>query len=359
MTPEEIREVEVRTIGGNVIVMKQQLAQEGNGLIIELTARPETRFYLHHYRLGDSNPVNLLLEGNREYKMEAWNETRLSIAVSFPKPGADVFLDDAYRGYIGDNNMLTLSDVTMGNHSLFLRSSEGEYTKNIYVSPSEIFFFVDPNAPEPEPEPEQESEPEPEPELEPEPEMESEPEPEPEPELVEEMVEPVVEEPEVVKPFQTVKGRFMLMASAGVFPQTSYGAMVGYMKKFGVYAKFRSNYNFSEASYNCTSNGKLESGENIYTSGAAPRYSRHQATAGLLLRLSKNIYPYVGAGFGSRGVQWQDYKGQWAQVADYTCQGIASEAGVALKLGSLSFSVGASTTAFKYTDLELGIGLIF
>ena len=343
MTPEEIREVEVRTIGGNVIVMKQQLAQEGNGLIIELTARPETRFYLHHDRLGDSNPVNLLLEGNREYKMEAWNETRLSIAVSFPKPGADVFLDDVYRGYIGDNNMLTLSDVTMGNHSLFLRSSEGEYTKNIYVSPSEIFFFVDPNAPEPEPE------------QEPEPELES----EPEPEFVEEMGEPVVEEPEVVKPGQTVKGNFMFMASVGVFPQTSYGAMVGYVKKSGAYAKFRSNYNFSEASYNCTSNGKLESGENIYTSGAAPRYSRHQATAGLLLRISNNIYPYIGAGFGSRAVQWQDYQGQWAQVTDYSCRGIAAEAGVALKLGSLSLSVGASTTAFKYTDLELGIGFMF
>ena len=34
MTPEEIAELEVRTIGGNVLVMKQQVAYEGNGLII-------------------------------------------------------------------------------------------------------------------------------------------------------------------------------------------------------------------------------------------------------------------------------------------------------------------------------------
>ena len=51
MTPEEISEVEVRTIGGNLIVMKQQLAQEGNGLIVELTASPVTRFYLHQDKL--------------------------------------------------------------------------------------------------------------------------------------------------------------------------------------------------------------------------------------------------------------------------------------------------------------------
>lgn len=64
MTPEEISEIEVHAIGGNVIVIKQQVEFESNGLIIELTARPEIRFYLSHYKYGDSNPVNLYLEGD-------------------------------------------------------------------------------------------------------------------------------------------------------------------------------------------------------------------------------------------------------------------------------------------------------
>ena len=61
MTPEDISRLEVRTIGGSVLVMKQLVAHEGNGLIIELTAKPQTRFYLHHDRLGDSNPVTVAL----------------------------------------------------------------------------------------------------------------------------------------------------------------------------------------------------------------------------------------------------------------------------------------------------------
>lgn len=143
MTPEEIREVEVRTIGGNVIVMKQQLAQEGSGLIVELTANPATRFYLHHDRLGDSNPVSLALEGNREYKMEAWNETRLSIVVSYSVPGADVYLDEEYIGVISYDNHLSIRDITMGSHQLRVKTGTSDILRQITVSPDQVFFNVD------------------------------------------------------------------------------------------------------------------------------------------------------------------------------------------------------------------------
>ena len=38
MTRAEIDDLQVRPVGGNVVVMKQTVAAEGNGLIIELTA---------------------------------------------------------------------------------------------------------------------------------------------------------------------------------------------------------------------------------------------------------------------------------------------------------------------------------
>ena len=150
-----------------------------------------------------------------------------------------------------------------------------------------------------------------------------------------------------------VKGKTLLMASAGVFPQMSYGAMVGYVKRIGAYAKFRSNYNFITPSYS------FSIGDNIYTSGKDPLHHRTQASAGLLFRLSENIYPYVGAGYGEYITYWEDYEGKWAQVTDYSCKGFSAEAGLAFRFGGFSLSVGTSTTAFKYTDLEIGIGLMF
>ena len=140
MTPEEIRELEVRAIGGNVIVMKQQPAQEGNGLIIELTAKPETRFYLHHDKLGDSNPVNIKLEGNKEYRMEAWSEQKLPITIFCSKPGAEVYLDNSYRGQIGTDNHLTIPDVPAGPHKLDVKLGSDQHIQNIEVSSEKVFF---------------------------------------------------------------------------------------------------------------------------------------------------------------------------------------------------------------------------
>ena len=65
MTAVEIGEISVRPRGGNVEVMKCVVAGEGNGLIIELTAKEPTRFYITHPKYGDSNEVSLNLEGNK------------------------------------------------------------------------------------------------------------------------------------------------------------------------------------------------------------------------------------------------------------------------------------------------------
>ena len=48
MTRAEIEQLSLRPVGGNVVVMKQHVAIEGNGLIVELTAKEPTRFHLHH-----------------------------------------------------------------------------------------------------------------------------------------------------------------------------------------------------------------------------------------------------------------------------------------------------------------------
>lgn len=143
LTPEEIQQLEVRTIGGNIIVMKQMVAREGNGLIIELTAKPETRFYLHHNRLGDSNPVNVALEGNKEYRIEAWNNQTHSITVFYPRPGAEVYLDSRFRGVIGTDSHLTILDVTTGTHTLEVKYGADKVSREIDVSVEKVFFSID------------------------------------------------------------------------------------------------------------------------------------------------------------------------------------------------------------------------
>ena len=82
MTKDEIEGLIVRPIGGSVVVTRTVAASDGNGLIIEMTAKDATRFYLHHPTFGDSNVVSLNLEGNKEYRLEASLNTTHNVTVT-------------------------------------------------------------------------------------------------------------------------------------------------------------------------------------------------------------------------------------------------------------------------------------
>ena len=145
MTREEIRELSVRVIGGNVVVTKQIVVQEGNGLIIELTAKPQTRFYLHHDKYGDSNEVSLDLVGDTEYKIEAMLNSLHSVVVNSNTIGADVYLDNSYKGQIGSNYSLTIGEVVPGVHKIKIQHGIVSSEKEIEVSSGNIFFRIDLN----------------------------------------------------------------------------------------------------------------------------------------------------------------------------------------------------------------------
>ena len=147
-------------------------------------------------------------------------------------------------------------------------------------------------------------------------------------------------------------------AQVGVYPQISYGFMFGMVKKYGWYVKARSDFNFQSSSYNCTSTGEIEDGGHIWTNGASKRY-RLVVTAGGMLRASRWCYPYVGVGYGSRGLYWKDFQDEWVKVTDKSCAGVALDAGVALKFGKIALTIGLNNTAFKYTEAEVGIGVMF
>ena len=79
---EEIEQIEVRLPGGLVELTKRVVAAEGNGIIFEMTAKPGTRFYIHHDKFGDSNEVTISPEGNKEYRIDAQLNILLSMVVS-------------------------------------------------------------------------------------------------------------------------------------------------------------------------------------------------------------------------------------------------------------------------------------
>ena len=144
MKREEIAELKVITTGG-IAVPKRIVAAEGNGLIIELTAKPETRFYLHHDKYGDSNEVTLNLEGNKEYRLEAELRLQQTIIINAGVEGADVYLDGEYKGLTNNISEITIGDVSLGNHVVRVQQNSLQREMTIEVTPANISFRVELN----------------------------------------------------------------------------------------------------------------------------------------------------------------------------------------------------------------------
>lgn len=142
MTAEDIAGISVRTVGGNILVMRKEIAAGGNGIIVEMTARPGVRFYLHHDIFGESNVVTVDLEGNKEYKIEAWCNLFQTITVACDRIGAGVFLDGRYKGVIGDQGVLVIPDVTTGLHQINVADSSDEASMSIEVTRSNVYFSI-------------------------------------------------------------------------------------------------------------------------------------------------------------------------------------------------------------------------
>ena len=145
MSQEDISSVSVKTVGGNVVIMKSEVATEGNGLIIELTARPNVRLYLHHDKYGDSNEVTLNLEADKVYKLEAQLSLQYSIAVNTNFVGADVYIDGNYKGKTDASFGLTINDIPSGLHTLRVVYGTAYNEKQIEVSSTNIYFRIELN----------------------------------------------------------------------------------------------------------------------------------------------------------------------------------------------------------------------
>ncbi|MBP3496437.1 MAG: PEGA domain-containing protein [Alistipes sp.] len=140
MNRQQIEALEVK-MRSNTDLTKQKVADYyDNVLILEMTAKPNTRFYFLSPEFGESNEVTLNLEGNREYELEASLNQTFSIIVNTNVANADIYIDDLYKGQTGATNSLTVKDVLIGAHTLKVKYGKMEYSQAIEVNSGSIAF---------------------------------------------------------------------------------------------------------------------------------------------------------------------------------------------------------------------------
>ncbi|MBQ5693357.1 MAG: SUMF1/EgtB/PvdO family nonheme iron enzyme [Alistipes sp.] len=142
MTAAEIGELSVRPLGGNVELMRCIVSTEGNGLIFELTAKEPTRFYITHPKYGDSNEVSFSLEGGKEYRVNAELRLQHSIVVASNFDNVEVYVDGVYKGVTDNNYMLSIADVTPGEHKIKVQQGSLVNEQTVNVSSADISFRI-------------------------------------------------------------------------------------------------------------------------------------------------------------------------------------------------------------------------
>jgi hypothetical protein len=154
------------------------------------------------------------------------------------------------------------------------------------------------------------------------------------------------------------KIRTLVMPVAGIGEATSFGAMIGVVKKVGGYAKFKTNLKSQETTLECTSDVQTPDGTDLWATGGKTT-SRMAFTAGLLFRVALPVYIYAGGGYGYKKLAWELADGSWAENQDKTYTGAEAEFGLILRAKNFAFSAGVQSNSFKYMEATVGIGIMF
>ena len=153
---------------------------------------------------------------------------------------------------------------------------------------------------------------------------------------------------------------FVVSYCMGIVPNLSYGAsfsLSDHRTHWGGYVSFRSNFIRSGSDYSCLSDGSASSGT-IWTSGRE-RVSITRVSLGGRKVFGKHIGLYLGTGWSRQTTLWEDISGKWAKVTDWSQDGVLLEGGAIMDIGPVEIHAGVSGTAFRFTEMEIGIGILF
>jgi opacity protein-like surface antigen len=154
------------------------------------------------------------------------------------------------------------------------------------------------------------------------------------------------------------KIRTLVMPVVGLGEATSFGAMIGVVKKYGFYVKAKTNLQSQSTDYECDGDGLDSDGTPIWFTGQKTT-SRLAVTAGLLYRASLPLYVYAGAGYGYKKLAWETADEAWVENTDKTSTGAEVEAGLILRAKNIALSAGIQTNSFKYVEATIGVGIMF
>jgi ABC-type proline/glycine betaine transport system ATPase subunit len=145
MTREQMGLLEAIYPSGSIQGTKCKVAEGNTVLILEMTAKPATKFYLTHPKFGTSNEVEFNLEGNKEYQLEATLNKQLTINIASNVEGASVYLNNEFKGTTAaPNNICTIADLFQGTYDLRLEYGDRKSESKIEViDGSNIYFRLD------------------------------------------------------------------------------------------------------------------------------------------------------------------------------------------------------------------------
>lgn len=173
---------------------------------------------------------------------------------------------------------------------------------------------------------------------------------------------------------QKVKERMKFFIGYTYSVKMPYGINVGGVKgPFGWYVRFKTNMAFPTSDVTCTDErgGELVGVPEgtVYSFTGRKKSGGYAGTVGVLVKCVPWMYASMGLGYGSRSV-FYEYESRnfhtgevepaaWAKHTGASLSGVAVDADLMFRFGSLYASAGCSTVSFDYVDLNLGVGVFF
>ena len=161
------------------------------------------------------------------------------------------------------------------------------------------------------------------------------------------------------------KMRTMVMPVAGIGATTSYGLMIGVVRKWGWYLKGKYDFKNQETTAECNSQGLDPAGTPMWFTGET-NSTRLAITTGVMYRLAKPLYLYMGAGYGYKKLAWEmadgeglEETGLWAENTDESFKGVEADLGLVLRAGNFALTAGVQSNSFKYFEATVGVGIMF
>lgn len=165
------------------------------------------------------------------------------------------------------------------------------------------------------------------------------------------------------------KARTLVMPTVGIGAIPNYGVMLAFVKQVGPYFKFKSNFASVSDDGECTDAGNMPGTDKWPYYGTGITKSRMSFSGGVMYRFwqgnigstisTQSVYGYFGAGYGSANNYWETTDGKWLKNVDHSNASVIIETGVLYRYNAFAIMAGVETIGFKYTEFNIGLGVMF